>query len=77
MSMRACDIRVGQVYRWTHPSYGGVLGIFLLTFVEHDHKHSYVTFKKLWIWHVDQFVNGVQTSGGCPWEVSWVHELIV
>lgn len=74
--MRAKDIRVGQVFKWVHPTYNDFLGVFVLTTVDHDESNCYVTFKKLWLWHVDQFVNGCQTSGGCPWEGSWPHELV-
>lgn len=75
--MRTRDLRVGQVFKWTHPTYNNHLGTFLLTFVEHDLIHCYVTFKKLWLWHVDQFVNSCHTSGGCPWESSWPYERVV
>lgn len=74
--MRARDICVGQVYNWIHPTYGDLLGTFLLTFVDHDARSCYVTYKKLWLWHTDQFVIGCQSSGGTPWESTWPHELV-
>lgn len=74
--MRAKDIKVGQVFKWVHPTYDDFLGVFLLTSVVHDTDHCYVTFKKLWLWHVDPSVSGYQTSGGSPWEINWEHELI-
>ncbi len=44
--MRAKDIAVGQVFAWKHPAYGELYGVFLLTSVDHDPDHCYVTYKK-------------------------------
>lgn len=74
--MRTRDLEVGQVYKYVHPTYGDFLGVFLLTTVDHDPDNCYVTYKKLWLWHVDHFVCGCQTSGGSPWESDWQHELV-
>ena len=68
--MIAKDIKVGQVFIED-------IGIFLLVFTNHDSDYCYVTYKKLWLWHVNQNVIDCQSSGGTPWESTWTHELVV
>jgi hypothetical protein len=69
-SMRVKDIRVGQVFK------DGLRGYFMMSFVEHDVDRCYLSYKKLWLWHIDQFTDGCQSSGGAPWEVEWPYELV-
>jgi len=74
--LRARDIRVGQVFVWSRPPWNDELGVFLLTHVDHDPDHCYVTYKKLWLWSVDRLAIGCLTSGGSPWESDWPHDLV-
>jgi hypothetical protein len=74
--MTAKDIKVGQAYKWSHEASNTFLGVFLLTAVEHDADHCYVTYKRLWLYHVDPTVSGTQSYGGSPWEGLWEHELL-
>jgi hypothetical protein len=67
------DIKIGQVFTFMNDE---LLGVFLLTWVDHERDHRYVTYKKLWLWHVDPGVSGRQSTGGAPWECAWTHELL-